>query len=238
MNWRVVTDVPWPTLERPTKDEIKATKDMLEADLNAIHAIESEDPALLEEARRLTDQAEATRASIETRGGIYLATIGTLIPVVVFVADSVTSGTDTTLQNTAIIVLSIVASLYLFNGGRWALKSLGVGNYHRFGVSDFKPTFAEDKPGRALAQQLLKALRHNRSLINARVSAIKMAQMYIWRAVVVLICLLLVALIPNSVTRLFWPPQQNLIAVCRSDSDYGRADEGLLDFCRLESANP
>jgi hypothetical protein len=232
-----VADLFWPTLERPSQEQKEVAATALAADLNAIHAIASSSPSLLEEARRLTDQEADTRASIETRGGIYLATIGTLIPVIVFVADAVTSGTSTTIQNIVIIVLSVVASLYLFGAGRWSLRALAIDNYHRFGVSDFRTTFAFKAPDLVLAKNLLQAVRHNRAVINQRVTAIKMTQMFIWRAVVILICLLLVAVIPNSVSRLIWPPEQTEIAVCRLTSENVPAAEGeFFDLCRMERA--
>ncbi|CAN7610381.1 hypothetical protein [Devosia sp. LjRoot3] len=232
-----IADFFWPTLERLSQGETEAAASALVADLNAIHAIESASSSLLEEARRLTDQETATRASIETRGGIYLATIGTLIPIIVFVADAVTTGTSTTIQNIIIIIMSVVASLYLFGAGRWALKALAIDSYHRFGVSDFRATFASKTPELVLAKALLQAVRHNRAVINQRVTSIRITQMFIWRAVVVLIGLLLVAVIPNSVSRLIWPPEQTTIAVCRFTSQDAPAVGGeFFDLCRMEPA--
>lgn len=219
------TDFFWPTLEMPTLEERDAEDLALETDLKAISGMSISVPenlaVMLDEARRLTEEEEGTRSSLETRGGVYLATIGTLIPIVIFVADALT-GDDAPLPfDAAKVILSLFAIAYLLGALRWSFKALAVGTYHRVGVRDVPVIAADADPGLSLTRQLLEALRRNRPVVNGKVTDIKLAEMFMRRSIIVLLLLLAVSHVPSGVVGELLGLQKDQIVACKLDADEG-----------------
>lgn len=216
------TDFFWPTLERASLDHQENAATALTADVKSIAAITASDasgPTLLEEARRLTDEEGNTRSSVEARGGIYLATIGTLIPIIIFVADLLTVGMVPFSLGVLNIALSLIAIAYLVGAMRWSFKALSVGTYHRVSVRDIPVIAIAADPSLKLTKDLLEAVRRNRPAINAKVTAIKMAELFIWRSIIVLLILLAVSQVPNGFVVNLLGMREEQVVVCRFDAN-------------------
>lgn len=226
------TDIFWPTLERENRDQRENAATALAADISSIAAITVADasgPTLLDEARRLMDEEGNTRSSVETRGGIYLATIGTLIPIVIFVADAVSVDATPFPLDVLKIVLSLVAIAYLVGALRWSFKSLTVGTYYRVSARDIPNLALAADPSLQLTKELLEAVRRNRPAVNAKVTAIKMAELFIWRSIIVLLVLLAVSQVPSSFAG-------NLLSMSGEQMVVCRLDENAADYfwaCKL-----
>lgn len=215
------TDFFWPTLERPSREDQEDAEMALEADIKSIAAIAASDAnglLLLDEARRLNDDESTTRSSVEARGGIYLATIGALIPIVIFVADALTGDSVPLPVSIAKIVLSLIAIAYLVGALRWSFKALSVGTYHRVGVRDVPTIAATADPALSLTKELLEAHRRNRPAINAKVTAIKMAELFMWRSIMVLLALLAASQVPSGIVGNLLGLEQEQMVACALDA--------------------
>lgn len=203
--WQPITkvrDVFWPMLDKPTPKAIAQRSQALEDDLASIESLkaaEADDAAvLLDEARRLVDTQQATRATLETRAGIFVAAIGTLIPILIFASEALESATRGPMPHALRVTASVFASTYLAGALWWALQVFKVRRYFVVDTKDLVKVALVPATGEALLKELLKCIRQNRDEINSIVDAIRMTQWLLWRSALCFLLLLAVQIIPDA----------------------------------------
>ncbi|WP_322994096.1 hypothetical protein [Castellaniella sp.] len=197
-----VRDIFWPMLDKLTPSAIAQRSQALENDLAAIKALKvakAEDAAvLLDEARRLVDAEKATRATLETRAGIFVAAIGALIPILIFASEALEPATRAPIPHALRITVSVFASVYLAGALWWAFQVFKVRLYYVVSTNDLVTVASLESIREGLLKELLNSVRKNRDEINSKVHAIRMTQWLLWRSALCFLLLLTVHLIPDA----------------------------------------
>ncbi len=173
-------DLFWPTL---VEDSQSIKKELLKKDLEIISGLSavSSTNIILDESRRLYDQEQERRSTIDSKAGVYLAASTALIPILLSLAPLVVKleiPIKLTLSNTlsfAAIVTFVLALTILVRCVMWSHKALKVSPFH---LLNWKQLITHDDTltlELQLIKKLLSTLRHNYDLTNDTATSVKMA---------------------------------------------------------------
>lgn len=161
----------------------------------------------LDEARRLSDAENERRRSADQKATTYLAFVAAILPLILTVTTAFWDKKAGDVPLWLNISLLIIAILYTLRAGKWAFEVLKVKASHRLGFSDFDKAWKQAEPTIHLTQSILQTIRLNEPGTNEKVSGIKMAHAFLFRAFVAFFFLLVV--------NILWP----VSALMRSPSD-------------------
>ncbi|PTP75244.1 hypothetical protein [Vibrio splendidus] len=173
-------DLFWPTLVQNPKS-IK--RELLEKDLDIISGLStvSSTNIILDESRRLYDQEQERRSTIDSKAGVYLAASTALIPILISLAPFVVKleipirfTLSTTFSFLAITAL-VLALTILVRCVIWSHKALKVSPFH---LLNWKELITHDDTQTLelqLIKKLLSTLRYNYDLTNDTATSVKMA---------------------------------------------------------------
>lgn len=231
----------WPWLEQRTPQEAQEIRDSLASDEATIDAMDftKDTEAALDEARRQADSETERRRGTDQKAATYLPLVAALIPLVLTLVGALwekKAGGAPIWLNMLLLGLAVA---YSAAAGLWAFKVLQVAASHEPGIVDFEKAWAAPHPSQTLARRLLLHTRRNREGINAKVSCIKMAHVYLVRAFLTFSLLLLVNIVwyfaslllhawDSSPMPMLTSPKQVIAAVAEID--------GLASELRTEAA--
>lgn len=188
-------DFVWPLLESPNGSELKKLRDSEHNDIKNIQKTDwiSESELALEEARRLTTEEDERRRTAESKASNLLIVATALIPLLTYLEAAIWDGKLEMAPRWFTLPILALAVAYLANAGWWALRTVGVGTYHRVYSTDIVRIWRRRKLIRKrLVAETLIAVRRNQETINWKVSASKMTHAFLFRAIVAFSALLLV----------------------------------------------
>jgi len=195
----------WPILERPTAAEVQREG----AAAKELHlSIQQGDwkvgaDVALDEARRLFDAEAERRRSADTKAGIYFAAITALVPVLTSLIPSIWSDkASATFAVTSLFIFAL-AVCYLVKAGLWAFHTLKVSRFNQVHSSDLARIAGNLESRVALAKEITHAVTSNYSLVNEKVTCIKMTHEFLLRAFLTFALLMVV--------QGLWPPVTSAI---------------------------
>lgn len=184
---RRLTDLAWPTLERPNAERRSAAETALLADVQAIEACSfaTASREAYEEARRLATDEDDRRRGAEARASGYLLVIAALIPLLTYLEGTVWGRSFGQAPQWLSLLVLAVAVLYLLGAGRWAFRTLRIGSYARIDGNDLATIWGAGGTGQleTLTKRLLSATRRNRAAVDDKVTGIKMAHIFLSRSI-------------------------------------------------------
>lgn len=188
-----LTDFFWPTLRAWRLAEIAEMRRDEKQDIAAAKDISWEDRTdlAIEEARRIADSEDDRVKTAEGKATNYLLFAGALIPLLTYLEPALTSDQGNALPKWFSSGALMLAVLYLMAAGYWAFQTVKVRTFHRLGISDLVALWHAPHPSSRLVQETLIAARRNQSVVNDKVSCIKMAHLFLTRAFFILSLLLL-----------------------------------------------
>jgi hypothetical protein len=190
----------WPILEKPTAAEIQregAAVRELQLSIQQDDWTLGADVAL-DEARRLYDAEAERRRSADTKAGIYFAAITALVPVLTSLIPSIWNDkASATFAVTSLLIFAL-AVCYLVKAGLWAFHTLKVSRFHQVHSSDLARIVGGSDSRVALAKEITQAVTANYSLVNEKVTCIKMTHEFLLRAFLTFALLMVV--------QGLWPP--------------------------------
>jgi hypothetical protein len=177
----------------------------------------------LDESRRLFDAEVDRRKGADAKAGIYLAAITALIPVLVSLLPSLWNDKlNKVLGFTGLFVFAWAVT-YLLRAGAWAFSTLKVSGFTQLGPGEIAASWKKDSPKAALAKQLSIAVLCNYSLVNRKITGIKMTHEYLLRAFLGFTLLMVIQVVwpvgnwlVEQGIRLFKPEAINPLIMCFS----------------------
>tara|TARA_R110001599_G_scaffold353030_1_gene589833 strand:- start:276 stop:986 length:711 start_codon:yes stop_codon:yes gene_type:complete len=182
-----------PTLEKYDQTTLNELKERESSDIEEINSLDwgLETNLALEEARRLYIEEDERRGSAESKASNLLLVASALIPLITYFENLILGG-DKEPYAWGYILIFIIAMFYFLAASYWAFKVVSVGNYYRVYPIDITRLWKNGKEvSESLVVELLTAVRLNQERINDKLSYFKMAQEYIFRAVIAFSILLL-----------------------------------------------
>ncbi|MFG0754574.1 hypothetical protein ACF8O8_17370 [Pseudomonas sp. TYF_14] len=178
---------------------------------------------VLEESRRLFDAEVDRRKGADAKAGIYLAAITALIPVLVSLLPTLWSDKSSKWLGCISLLLFGLAVAFLLRAGAWAFRTLKVAGFAQLGPGELANTWKESSPKAGLAKQLARAVLHNYTLVNEKVTRIKMTHEYLLRAFLTFTILLVLqvvwpvgAWVVEEGTKLMGTPDPAPLIMCYS----------------------
>ncbi|WP_246881749.1 MULTISPECIES: hypothetical protein [unclassified Pseudomonas] len=181
---KIDRDLLWPILEKPSAAEIQGEKDAIAKQQLLIQKGDwtlGADVAL-DEARRLYDAEAERRRSADTKAGIYFAAITALVPVLTSLIPSIWSDKASAPFAITSLLIFALAVCYLVKAGLWAFHTLKVSRFHQVHSSDLVRIANSSESRAALAKEITQAVNANYSLVNEKVTCIKMTHEFLLRA--------------------------------------------------------
>jgi hypothetical protein len=195
--------LPWLDLPEAIREGQAAAQQ--QADRSAIDGSEyaKETDVLLDETRRLLDGEDARRSGADTRATTYLALVGVLAPILAALAPAATDPGKDLARSVVSVILFAAAGGYLFGCGFWSFKALEVTRMGRIDFGDIIKAANAAAPSAYLIRTALKCVLFSRPHVNAKISCIKMAHAYGFRALIVSVAAMML--------RLGWEPILKLL---------------------------
>ena len=195
----------WPVLEKPTPEEAQGC---VEAVSNIKVSIQQGNWAFgpeiaLDEARRLYDAEAERRRSADTKAGIYFAAITALVPVLTSLIPNIWNDKASAAFAVTSLLIFALAVCYLVKAGLWAFHTLKVARFHHVHSSDLARIVGASDSQVALAKEIALAVTANYSLVNEKVTCIKMTHEFLLRAFLTFALLMVV--------QGLWPPVTSAI---------------------------
>ncbi|WP_236193372.1 hypothetical protein [Pseudomonas faucium] len=178
---------------------------------------------VLDESRRLFDAEVDRRKGADAKAGIYLAAITALIPVLASLLPTLWSDKSSKWLGCIGLVLFGFAVAFLLRAGAWAFSTLKVAGFAQLGPGELANTWKEGAPKASLAKQLARAVLLNYSLVNEKVTGIKMTHEYLLRAFLTFTILLVLQVMwpvgawgVEEITKLMGTPAPAPLTMCYS----------------------
>ena len=189
----------WPTLIPLSPDQQAEDVEWKQGIAASVQAGDwsTDSDVVLDESRRLFDAEVDRRKGADAKAGIYLAAITALIPVLSSLLPTLWSDKSSKWLGCIGLVLFGLAVAFLLRAGAWAFRTLKVAGFAQLGPGELANTWKESSPKAGLAKQLARAVLHNYSLVNEKVTGIKMTHEYLLRAFLTFTILL--------VLQVMWP---------------------------------
>lgn len=184
---REVFDFIWPTLERSRPEGDDGSDEIRKADFSGASAL------ALQEARRIEAREEDRKKTADAKASNFLLVAAALVPLLTYLETAVWDGKVGTAPKWLTLTILAASVLYLGRAVLWALAVVRVGAYHTVGERDLIKIFSGAAPAEvSLVREILVANSENQNRINEKVSAVKMAHLFMARAIVGFCALLLV----------------------------------------------
>lgn len=129
---------------------------------------------VLDESRRMFDAEIDRRKGADAKAGIYLAAITALIPVLVSLLPTLWTDKSNKWLGCLALFFFGLAVAFLLGAGAWAFKTLKVAGFAQLGPEELAKSWKRRSPKAALAKQLAGAVLYNYSLVNQKVTGIKL----------------------------------------------------------------
>lgn len=181
---KIYREFLWPILEKPTAAEVQgegAAASKLQQSIQQGDWTLGADIAL-DEARRLYDAEAERRRSADTKAGIYFAAITALVPVLTSLIPSIWNDKASAAFAITSLLIFALAVCYLVKAGLWAFHTLKVSSFHQVHSSDLARIVSSSESRAALAKEITQAVTANYSLVNEKVTCIKMTHEFLLRA--------------------------------------------------------
>ncbi|HGN4398919.1 TPA: hypothetical protein ACKS4S_001187 [Pseudomonas aeruginosa] len=136
----------------------------------------------LEEARRLFDAEHERRRGADSKAGLYLAAITTLMPILASILPGLRDKQISTCQRGVQLGIFLLALLFLMRAGLWALKTIKISASTVVSPGDIADSFNSDGAEECLAKKLLSAVIQNYTGTNQKITCIKMTHEFLLRA--------------------------------------------------------
>lgn len=136
----------------------------------------------LEEARRLFDAEHERRRGADSKAGLYLAAITTLMPILASILPGLWDKQISTCQRGVQLGIFLLALLFLMRAGLWALKTIKISASTVVTPGDIADSFNSDGAEECLAKKLLSAVIQNYTGTNQKITCIKMTHEFLLRA--------------------------------------------------------
>ncbi|HCT6673933.1 TPA: hypothetical protein OT555_003335 [Pseudomonas aeruginosa] len=136
----------------------------------------------LEEARRLFDAEHERRRGADSKAGLYLAAITTLMPILASILPGLWDKQISTCQRGVQLGILLLALLFLMRAGLWALKTIKISASTVVTPGDIADSFNSDGAEECLAKKLLSAVIQNYTGTNQKITCIKMTHEFLLRA--------------------------------------------------------
>lgn len=198
-------ELVWPRLQgERTPEEKKASRSADYAIVDvASWGVQTE--IALEEARRLQDAEMDRRKTAEGKAATYLSLVGVLIPLLASWSAAAWNDEVALGQRVSGVVLLLLTVAYLLAAGHWAFQALSIQAAARVDALDLARVWAGSrKPSVALIRKILRCVRHDRDIVNRKMSAILMTQAFLRQAAVTITALVLV--------QVMWKPAEAVVA--------------------------
>ncbi|SPF21253.1 MULTISPECIES: hypothetical protein [Pseudomonas syringae group] len=215
----------WPTLIplSPTEqaEEAEWRQGIVESVREGDWSTDSD--VVLDESRRIFDAEVDRRRGADAKAGIYLAAITALIPVLASLLPTLWSDKSNKWLGCIGLILFGLAVAFLLRAGAWAFRTLKVAGFTQLGPGELANTWKESSPKAGLAKQLAHAVLHNYSMVNQKVTGIKMTHEYLLRAFLTFTILLVLqvawpvgAWVVEEITKLRGAPAPAALIMCYS----------------------
>jgi hypothetical protein len=185
----------WPLLDPTSPSAAMKAKEAHEADLAAIRSAIWKIPEAMEHARQLTIAENERKQGADTKASLYLAVIAAIVPILgSLVTDFFQQTSNSTSDAFRMVTLTIflLGMAYLLACGVWAFRTLRVSVYSRVDIPELLQATASSDPEQYLVKEMLCAVRTNRDSVNAKITCIKMAHLFLIRTFLTLSLLLMV----------------------------------------------
>jgi len=149
----------------------------------------------MEHARQLNSAENERKQGAETKASLYLAVISAIVPIMgslvtdFFQQSSNSPGDAFSFVTLAIFILGMA---YLLACGVWAFRTLKVSVHSRVDITELLHASSSEDPEQYLVKEMLCAVRRNRDEVNAKITRIRMAHLYLIRTFLSFSLLLLV----------------------------------------------
>jgi hypothetical protein len=191
----------WPLLDKVPRFAAKQAKEDREAELAAIRSATWKLPEAMEHARQLTTAENERKQGAETKASLYLAVIAAIVPILgSLVTDFFQHASNSPGDAFGIVTLAIfvLGMAYLLACGVWSFRTLKVSTYSRVDVTELLQAAASSDPEQHLVKEMLCAVRMNRDEVNAKITRIRMAHLFLIRTFLTLSLLLMVIVLWKS----------------------------------------
>ena len=173
-------DLFWPALSQ-NSNCIK--RELLEKDLEQINGLSANGATgiILDESRRLYDQEQARRATIDSKAGVYIAASTALIPILISLApvviklEMLLEFNILSVLNLLTIAVFMLALIMLVRCVIWSHQALKVSPFHLLSWKELLKHNNTKALQLQLVKNLLNTLRKNYDLTNDTVTCVKMA---------------------------------------------------------------
>jgi len=186
-------DLFWPTLDRPSADEVNHLQQSEITDLEAIRIARFGNASVLalDQARRIEADEEERRRTAEAKASNFLLVLAALVPLLTYLDSAIWGAKTGTAPRYLILPTLAIAVAYLASAAFWSFRTVAVGTYHRIGIGDALTLISDDQSTEQLAKGVMMATRRNQETLNLKVSAAKMAHAFMLRGVLAFCFLLL-----------------------------------------------
>lgn len=192
--WCKLADFFFPRATPFTKEELVEHKCQLDKQLKDIEAVDwgkcSE--VALEYASKLAESEAQRRRTAESKATIYLAVITALVPLVLTVQAAAWEEKVGPAPSWLRLILLSIAVVYISAAAFYAFRTLEVTVYNTLGISDLIAAWRTRKTTNRLVKSILSAVRESQSVVNAKVTQIKLTHLHMIRALVAFVGLLLI----------------------------------------------
>lgn len=186
-------DLFWPTLERPSADEVRNLHEREVADLEAIRVARfgTAMALALDQARRIESDEDERRKTAEAKASNFLLVLAALVPLLTYFQSAIWDAKTDTAPKYLTLTTLVIAVAYLIGAAFWSFRTVAVGTYHRIGIGDALALISDEQSTEQLAKGVMMATRRNQEVLNLKVSAAKMAHQFLLRGVLTFCFLLL-----------------------------------------------
>lgn len=178
----------WPTLEQWNTIEQLTIRAETQDELEEIGRVDwrvNPDVALSESLRVFVDEEER-RKTAESKATNILLVIAALISLFTYLETAFAASKLGGGSKELSLILLALSTLYLVKSAHWAVRAILVATYHSVSTHDLVSLWKQPAETHlsSLVKMRLRFTRLNQDGINHRVSAVKMAQAFLFRALV------------------------------------------------------
>ncbi|MBZ9892958.1 hypothetical protein LB545_01285 [Mesorhizobium sp. BR1-1-6] len=191
----------WPVLDPITRSADEQAKEDRGGELVAIRSTIWKLPEAMEHARQLTAAENERKQGAETKASLYLAVIAAMVPILGSLVTDFFQQVPSSPRDafgTITLAIFVLGMAYLLACGVWSFRTLKVSVYSRVDVSELLQAAASPDPEQHLVKEMLCAVRTNRDEVNAKITRIRMAHLFLIRTFLTFSLLLMVIVLWKS----------------------------------------
>jgi len=190
-----LSETLWPTLEDWRPAELSEIRNGNHDEMEDIRSADwsNESALALEEARRIAKEEEDRSKTAESKASNLLLVAAALVPLLTSLETAVWDAKMGTAPKWISLPVLAVAVVYLCWAALWSLRVIAASNYVRVYHADLVHIWKDRQEiKKKLATETMLATRLNQDTINKKVSALRMAHAFLFRAILAFCLLLLV----------------------------------------------